>query len=289
VVFEGTAERGRTGMLVDGARPANSVIDQCTFTSLAVGIDIADAIPAIRRCTFSNIPDMFGDPPMLGAGIIIRDNSGKSAHPESKSLGDETDPNSGWNDFLPSVEGFAVINERNEAIPMQNNYWGTDNPEEYMMKVQGQTVQEPVQFQSSAILASSVFCTVWDNIDQKRLNMADVALKVSNFAPLSENADGVYAFPVIAEGDYSLTVEATGYQRGLMNVSVGPGDVKSVTIAMRRQETPEEEEGNGCPMMSESGKTITDFKGDILLGGLTLLAMFASSALMQPQGGNNRD
>jgi len=282
VIFMGTPERDRTGMIVDGAAPVDSLIDRCTFTSLGVGIDIGDAIPTIRRSTFGNIPLEFSDPPLPGAGIIIRDNRDKSLVYAQKSIGDVTDPNSGWNDFLLSIEGLAVINERNEDLTMQSNYWGTVDPAEFDLRVNGPAILEPVLAQSSAILASSVFCTVWDNVDQKRLTNGAVEMKISSFAPVSRNTEGVYVFPALGDGDYSVVVNAPGYLRGTASVDVGPGEVKSVTIAMRRATVVEDPpEDTGCPLMSDSAKSLANLQGDLFLGSLTILTMMGSARLLR--------
>ena len=152
---------------------------------------------------------------------------------------------------------------------MQSNYWGTTDPEEFDERVDGPAVLEPVLAKSSAILASSVFCTVWDNVDQKRLTDASVQLKVSAFNPVTNNTEGIYAFPAIAEGQYSVLVNAPGYLRGSMNLNVAGGELKSVTIAMRR-EIPAEP-GGLCPMPAEAtARRLGEMRGDLFLAGLTL-------------------
>ena len=169
---------------------------------------------------------------------------------------------------------------------MQSNYWGTTDPADFPTRVDGPAVIEPVLARSSAILASSVFCTVWDKVDQKRLVEAEVEMKVTSFNPVTENTEGVYAFPALGEGQYSLIVEASGYLRGTMNVTVGSGEVKSVTIAMRPQGTVDDDDDtNGCPLMSNSAKTVADLQGDLFLGGLTILTMLGSAMLFRRREG----
>ena len=116
VVFQGTPERDRTGILIDGVTPAKGIVDQCTFTSLGVGLDIGDGIPTLRRNVFDNFPVTFGPDELVSAAIYIRENG--KAEAGSRNIGELTNPNNGWNDFLPTIEGFAVINERDEAVTM---------------------------------------------------------------------------------------------------------------------------------------------------------------------------
>lgn len=272
VNFLGSESRDMTGMLVDGSLPAGSVIDLCRFSSLGVGIDIANAIPTIRRCIFENIPKTFGSPPSRGCGIILRALVGSNVQGENQSLGDTTDPGTGWNDFLTSVEGLAVINERDTEILMQDNYWGFTEPEDFNMRVDGPAVLEPVLAQSSAVLAASIFCTVWNDTDQKRLGTAEIDLNISSFKSVTKNTDGVYAFPAISEGQYTIVVNAAGFQRKSVQVDVAGGELKSVTIALRASDAGEGG-GGGCPASANAAKAVSDYASDIFLGGLTMLAM----------------
>jgi hypothetical protein len=263
-----------TGMRIFGGRPVGSLIDLCHFSSLGLGIDIGGSIPRIRRCTFENIPVSFGEPPQPGAAIILRTTDEEPPAGENQSLGDTTDPSTGWNDFLRSVEGLAVINEREDTILMQDNYWGFTDPADFGGRVQGPAVLEPVLVQSSAILAASVFCTVWSETDQKRIGTAAIDLNISSFKSVRDNTDGVYAFPAISEGDYTIVVNAGGFRSESVDISVAGGELKSVTIPLRSMVAGEGEgEGEGCPQPADAGKAITEHASDIFLGALTLLAM----------------
>lgn len=280
VVFLGSPARDVTGILLDGDASARTVIDRCTFTSLGVGIDIGGGHPAIRSSTFSNIPAEFGDPLRPGAGIIIRaydtDNLSES------SMGDVTDPGEGWNDFLASIEGFAVINEREEAVPMQSNYWGTIDPAEFPTRVSGAAVVLPVLAQSSAILASSVFCTVWDGTDQERIGSAALTLSISTFDDVTENDAGIYAFPVVAEGEYSLTIHAPGYASQQHEVVLGGGELKSFTIALQPlvpggNGSGGEDVAKGCSFAAGSRAQVDQRAGgDLVLLAMVIAAMAAA-------------
>lgn len=280
VIFLGSPERDMTGILLDGDAPARTVIDRCIFTSLGVGIDIGGGHPAIRRSTFSDIPAEFGEPLRPGAGIIIR--AYDTADLNENSMGDITDPGEGWNDFLASIEGFAVINERDEAVPMQSNYWGTIDPAEFPTRVSGAAVVLPVLAQSSAILASSVFCTVWDGTDQKRIGSAALTLSISAFDDVTENDAGIYAFPAVAEGEYSLTIHAPGYASQQHEVALGGGELKSLTIALQPL-VPDgngsggEDVAKGCALAAGSSAQVDQRAGgDLVLLAMVIAAMAAA-------------
>ena len=60
VRFIGMPEsRDATGILAMGAEAAGTVISECDFTDLAIGIDIVDGLPLIRRCVFTD-PSLAG-------------------------------------------------------------------------------------------------------------------------------------------------------------------------------------------------------------------------------------
>src|SRR5690606_36426893 len=97
-------------------------------------------------------------------------------------------------------------------------------PEEFEARVEGPALVEPVLARSSAVLAASVFVTVWNETDQKRIGDAAIDLTISAFKSVTNNNDGIYAFPAISEGDYAITVNAPGFGSDTMNISVSGGE-----------------------------------------------------------------
>jgi len=88
VTFRGTAARTETG--ITGAARTDTLIESCTFTSLAVGIDIPGVIPVIRRSLFDDISD---------TGIILRGTATGTA------LSQNSDAASGFNTFdTPTID-----------------------------------------------------------------------------------------------------------------------------------------------------------------------------------------
>lgn len=278
VYFVGSAERDVTGILMDG-HTDGTLIDRCTFTRLGVGIDVGGSVPLVRRSTFSEIPAEFGDPLRPGAGIIIRAVD-LPLHTQN-SFGNESDPDAGWNDFLRSIEGFAVINERDTPVAMQGNYWGTVEPTEFPTRVSGAAVVLPVLAQRSAVLASSLFCTVWDSATQKRVGSAAITLAISTFNDVSRNTDGVYAFPAISEGQYSVHVKAPGFEEQAQELSITSGELKSVAIALRAVPAGHGEgQGDvakGCALIGGgNAKGDQRAQGDIVLMAMVIVGMAAS-------------
>ncbi len=275
VVFVGVGTE--TGILVDGTNPLNSVIEQCIFTDLSVGIDIGQDIPAIRRNMFQDIST---------SAIIVR----ATQEPVSGgSLGDVSDAAVGCNTFALSIAGPAVVNERADTLKMEQNDWGTDDANAIAARIEGAADFEPFLAMGSGILAGSVYCTVWDAATQTAVNDASVSL--GTYGPVTESIRGVYAFPAVPQGFYTTTTEAPGYQTDTQNVNLLSGQSKSVLAALVPEEEGEggavegqaegenEGEGEGEPPndcnCSNPQKTLPT-KSEMFLGALTVLTLLVS-------------
>lgn len=283
VVFQGPPDRSVTAIAVTGSEPYDSLIESCTFSRLDIGIDIWDSIPIIRRCLFEDIAT---------AAIYLHDNTPSTA--PSRSLGDATDPNSGWNRFnlTPPEDGRAIINERNLSVPAQHNDWGTDNPDEITDLIQGTADFQYFLSAGSGLLAASLYCTLWDAASQERVRNATVSLTPSVFAPVTVNQNGVYGFPSLTQGSYTVTIQAQNFAGAARAVSLASGQVLSISVPLNKT-TPEgegQEDGEGqlegegegegetwcgCPK-SASGAFPT---GDAFVTGLALLALLTSAGL----------
>ncbi len=256
--FKGSINRLETGIEVIGD-VAGSVIDGCIFSDLYIGIDIADSIPLIRRSVFRS---------SAYTAIWIRATSVKSDG--DKSLGNSTDAGSGWNDFVEN-ENLAVINDRDEEISMQNNYWGTEDVEEIADLIQGQASFVPFLKSSSGLLAGSVFCTVWDAITQNRITNASVTLRISSYNPVTENVNGTYAFPAVEADNYMVDVIAAGYKKMTQSVQVQAGNITSVSAALKVEDEEEEEKSPpicGAMKSSQNANSHKQISSLILFGVL---------------------
>jgi len=278
VMFTGIGEE--TGILVDGAGPLNSVIEQCIFTDLSVGIDIGQEIPAIRRNIFQDISN---------SAIIVRATLELLS---GGSLGDVADAAVGCNTFALSIAGPAVVNERDDTLKMEQNDWGTNDPVAIAARIEGPADFEPFLAMGSGILAGSVYCTVWDANTQDQINTASV--EVGTYGPVTQNIRGVYAFPAVPQGVYTTTTEAPGYQLDAQTVNVPSGQSASVLAALVAEAEGEVEEGEGGVEEGQAegenegeGETPNDCncsnpqktlptKSELFLGALTVLTLLVS-------------
>jgi hypothetical protein len=62
---------------------------------------------------------------------------------------------------------------------------------------------------SRAVLAAAILVVVQDEFDN-RISCAEVLLDASGFDPVTRNVDGIYAFPAVGEGSYTIVVSAPG-------------------------------------------------------------------------------
>ena len=219
VTFAATAGRNASGIHVEGA-VTGTVIERCTFSGLAAGLEISDDLPIVRRCIFEECGE---------SGVLIHGTPEKTV--SAKTLGDQTDPRTGWNTFRNN-ETFNLVNERDETISVQLNDWNTNDAEAIANSISGKSTFEPFLEMGKGILASSIFCTVWDGDTQERIENASVAIAPGGYIPVTENIDGVYTFPALPGGSYTLTVTASGYPDGKADVFLADTETLSVTIPL---------------------------------------------------------
>jgi len=228
VRFTGMENRTETGILADGAHPGQSVIEECDFSQLATAIDIGQDIPMVRRNVFHDLAQ---------SAIILRETD----EPNTGSLGDVTDPAIGCNSFEMSIDGPAVLNERGVEIKMELNDWGTNDAIAIAARISGPADFEPFLAAGNGILAASLYCTVWNATTQERIETASVAIAPGLYATVTENVDGVYAYPAIPDGNYTVTVEAPNYESATLSIRVASSAQNSVAIPLE----PSGEEGEG--------------------------------------------
>ncbi|MBI2432452.1 MAG: carboxypeptidase regulatory-like domain-containing protein, partial [Candidatus Hydrogenedentes bacterium] len=209
-----------TGILAQGAGSTGMVIDQCRFTGLAVGLEMDDASPTVRRCFFEACGE---------AGILVRAAAGKGL--AGKSLGDQSDPTSGWNTFQDNPT-LNVKNEGEVPITAEFNDWGTDSAEAIANSISGPSDFEPFLPAGKGILAASLFCTVWDDENQKRILNASVSLRPSGYPAVTENVEGLYAFPAIPSGTYDLSVESNGFTEATDSITLADSETLSITVPL---------------------------------------------------------
>ena len=235
VHFIGTGSE--IGISVEGGNPYNTIIEKCVFQDLSIGILISDSIPIIRRCVFNSTLSTKSNSPI---GIYIEDNS-ESSNP-SNSLGDVNDSNTGWNTF--NLEGGkAIISERKDEIKAHNNDWGTEDVGEISNQIQGNLDTQFYLAKGKAMIASSLVCVVWNATNREPVLNATVSITPSIYPPLTQNTNGVYTFPSIPNGTYTVRIIAPNFDTRQIITNVPEGELKSESVALKPT-TPTEGEGS---------------------------------------------
>ncbi len=257
VVFVGGPDASfGTGILTDGESPGTGVIEQCVFEQLEVGIDVGGDLPLIRRCHFVE-PGT--------AAIVIRSSNVDEL---SNTLGNAFDPKTARNTFeiaLNKAGAAAVVNERTTPILMENNDWSTDYRDEIRSLIKGPTDFDPYLLKGTGLLSASLFCTLWDAQTQARIDDGALTLAPSSYVPVRANLEGVYAFPSIGDGSYTITARASGFTTRTTNVLIQPAAVQSLSIPLWADGTQEAKCGG-----KEDGKSLP---ADFFIGALSLVVL----------------
>lgn len=266
VVFRGQESSLATGVVTYGANAGSALFTDCTFTSLRTGIEIFGSIPKVRRCLFDKI---------FGNAIVIRNTGAKTD--DTGNLGDASDPNSGWNTFR-DVEGYVILNERNEEVLLQRANWGTDDPSEIEDKTSGNVDTGYPLPKSTSLIPGSIVCVVYDQETQAAVTNATVQLSPGSFSPVTENTEGVYMLACLSAGDYTVSVTAPGLENKSQNAQVADGQELVLTFPMSVKSAEGEGEGEGeggC--MGGSIETLGPGRGDSPHGNLLVIILLLTA------------
>ena len=245
VDFMGNAQKQALGIVDTSPDQTASLITDCRFTSVANGVVIGDDTPTVRRSVFDQIS---------GNGILVQTAPPKT-EARTKSLGDATDPNTGYNAFK-AIGGKAVLNQRAVMLQMQNNNWGTDQALEIANKIQGPVNYTPYLasnvFPFSAksaskgiVIPGSIVCSVWNADTVGAVTNAAVALTPLGFS-VTDNTQGVYAFASVPSNVYTLTVSAPGFQDSAPKlVSVSDGMTEAISVTLSADSVSVDSDGDG--------------------------------------------
>ncbi|MBI4558667.1 MAG: hypothetical protein HY706_13890 [Candidatus Hydrogenedentes bacterium] len=250
VTFEGSTPQS-VGLYISGAASSGSLVTDCSFRNLGIGIEAVGSTPRIRRCSFDQ----------LGLhGLVVRSAAQKV---DDGSLGDVTDANSGYNVF-GETGGAAVVNETGQPLNMQNNYWGTDDAtaEQVAGRIEGEGNFEP--FLNKSIIPATLIVNVWNAETILPVNSGNVQVSPGAFST-SENTEGVYVFACLPAESYTVSVSALGYvDSGPMKITVSAGETKSVSAPLMPDAVPPtDSDGDGLSDSDEDGVYYTDkYKAD---------------------------
>ena len=231
---------GFTGIRFNSLSGAGVVFEQCSFSGLAIGIEILEALPTVRRCIFDEIS---------ADAIVVRARTSGEKAEDNGSLGEEGNANSGYNTFASTIGGYAVVNEReDESLVMENNDWDTDDTTEIADRIggDGDVDFDPPLVKGAGITAASVYCSVWNSGDKTPIENASIQLTPGAFSVVTQNVSGVYTFACVTPGKWTFTVSAPAYTNASDTTTLEAGDSKSLLFPMQTG-TPCEDDNNPPP------------------------------------------
>ncbi|MBI3118551.1 MAG: hypothetical protein HYZ00_07685, partial [Candidatus Hydrogenedentes bacterium] len=257
VTFLGDASLPATGILVEGAAAAGTIIEGCTFSELSAGIDISDALPLIRQCVFEDLST---------AGIIVRAGTDVAG---SNSLGESGTATSGWNTFAASISGNAVVNLDEETIVMEQNDWSEDTEAAVDARISGPADFTPFLAAGNGQDAATLHVIVWDSGFQSRITTANVTLEgISGAARANDHA--YYDFPLVPGGVHTVDATAPRYQPGTATAFLGAGAIQTLILPLTQAP---KRAFFGCGGATEQGWDAGDLLVAAVFSGMMFIAI----------------
>jgi len=211
---------------------SDTKIEECTVRRVHFGIQSTNAAPIIRWNTFEDIRE---------DAIFVREPETKDGEGATPRAGDVTDERTGYNSF-ENIGNMFVQNLSATLTKAELNYYGEDYATEETIeeKMGGAVDFQP--FLAGAVLGSSVYCCLWDNAspDHPPVENASIVLQPLG-ATITQNDQGIYVFPAVPAGEYTVTVDAPGYASCTRTVMLTAGGMLSLSFSMTVSEEGENE------------------------------------------------
>ena len=145
------------------------------------------------------------------------------------AFGRANDATSGFNVFdVPSIGDFALRNDRTEELVMENNEWETNSEVDIEASISGSGDFEPFLALGSSILTSALFINIVDASTQVGVTNCTIEVLETGFDGVTENVAGIYAYPSILEGSYTVHVTAFYFDEVMTEVTVSSGSAQMV-------------------------------------------------------------
>ncbi len=140
----------------------------------------------------------------------------------------------------------------------------------------GLVTVDPVLAPGTAANTASLYITVWRAENQARIGTASVTASTPGGASVTvqENRNGVYSFPILRTGTYTIDVDASGFEGQTLSVGLEAGELGSRIVALQ---LPVEKEGG--PSCHGGAGTAGFGISDLLIMVLLLGALFAGTRI----------
>ncbi len=268
VFMSGGDVAGSVGVSILKEGSSDSLVTHSWIERVDFGVRAVETNANITQNAFRNI---------RFDGVFIRppDKSARKADDGTLRLGDAEDADTGYNTF-ENVEEKLVRNQDLNEAKAEANDWGVYRYEDIEAKMGGEV--DFVPFLKEGILSASLACILVDK-NEAPVDTATVQITPVAMSPVTQNTDGVYLFPALSEGAYTLKATAPGYADASQTVNLGGAEVKTITMVLEgtggEGEAPEEGESTqpaGC-FASKNARAGLPTAPDLFVAALSLLVL----------------
>jgi hypothetical protein len=211
---------------------SGTVVQDCLIRQCEFGVRALATGARITRTRFETIQE--------DALFVQRPADSKGAEAEVvPQMGDIRDlKESGQNSFDADSIGGAFINNLNESatIVAEGNEWGSDDFGEINLRMEGPGEVDflPYRLTSNAqILTFTLSVLLKDLETETPIGNGTVSIAELIGLSTSTNVDGVYTFPALPQGDYTVNGAAAGFAANTGTVTE-PDFIESIAISLTR-------------------------------------------------------
>ncbi len=279
VFMSGGDVAGSVGVSILREGSSDSLVTHSRIERVDFGVRAIETNANITQNAFRNI---------RFDGVFVRDPS-PEADGGTLLLGVATRVDTGHNTFV-NVEEKLVRNLGVNEVKAEMNDWGICCYEEILGKMDGKV--DFVPYGPHYHFSASLVCVLVDE-NESPINTATVHITPAVSSPVTANVDGVYVFPALQEGTYTVSATAPDYASAERTVTLIGGQDKTIKLVLKRtdgaegesstgeaEQSPGEGESNepaGC-FASESKRAGLPAAPDLFVAALSLLALAWAAA-----------
>lgn len=244
------------GLLIGGKGSSTAEVRDCTVRRVQYGVQAVDTAANINHNMFEDI---------RRDAVFVRLPVTKQGAAETPLLGDQQNiATTGFNWFR-RVDGMFVKNANPNRTLAEYNDWGVYTDIEIEAKVDGNV--DFVPFIGKALGPGSVVVNLTDSETDAQVPAtanASVTLPGLSLTGVRDAETGLFVFTGVSAGSWTVQAQAANYQAANSSVTVNIGGVKSLTLALTKEEVVPPPPGCG---------NLGGFKGEYAFAGMCLLLL----------------
>jgi len=276
VVLDGNLRQGSTGIDVTGPASSDALIRRCQFKNLGTGIAATNSAVPLSDNSFENIAANSSASRAIAIGFTAKGEAALTPVLGARGRILET----GFNRFRGLAAGARAIEFTNVPAGVtsaQYNDWGVYTEEQILARISvplkgagGAVNVSPFIPEAKAIVAGSVVGLVLEGPGALPIALSAQPAGRIGVQTAAADANGLFVFPALSAGQYSLSAQALGYQSAAPRlVLVNSGITEAPRFLLTSDGTTEGEgEGEGTSDGEAEAEGTTEGEGE----GTTVLA-----------------